>query len=254
MSIPDRQPFPTLIESPSSDLEKPMHNSFRLPKHPLVSSKRARAALARVAFAVAALALPHLALSQAATQVLDASALHPPPGARVAIVEFSDLECPACASVNPLLMSAEQKYKIPWVRHDYLLPYHVWSPAATVYARWFESVRKGLGEDYRNQVFAHQSSIFGRQGLRDFTRNFAQSRGVSLPFEVDPQGKFMAAAIADSDLARHTGINHTPTIFIVTSGGKGQPWVEVTDNTKLFQMIDQALADTAAPARKPHRN
>ena len=210
--------------------------------------------LARVALSLglAALAIPHVSFSQAATQVLDTSALHPPPGARVAMIEFSDLECPACASINPLLKSAAEKYKIPWVRHDYLLPYHVWSPAATVYARWFESVRKGLGNEYRDQVFANQRSIYSRQAIREFTRNFAQSRGIALPFDVDPQGKFMAEAKADSDLSRHTGINHTPTVFIVTSGGKGSPWVEVTDNSKLFQMIDQALADTATAARKPH--
>ena len=207
--------------------------------------------LARMALSlgVAVLAIPHLGFSQAATQVLDTSALHPPPGVRVAMIEFSDLECPACATINPLLKSAAEKYKIPWVRHDYLLPYHVWSPAATVYARWFESVRKGLGSEYRDQVFANQRSIYSRQAIREFTRNFAQSHSIALPFDVDPQGKFMAEAKADSDLARRTGINHTPTIFIVTSGSKGPPWVEVTDNSKLFQMIDQALADTAAPVR-----
>src|SRR3984957_15758138 len=40
------------------------------------------------------------------TPVHDASALKPPPGARVAIVEFYDLECPDCARANPLLIQA----------------------------------------------------------------------------------------------------------------------------------------------------
>jgi hypothetical protein len=35
--------------------------------------------------------------------VNDPSALKPPPGARVAIIEFEDLECPDCANANPLL-------------------------------------------------------------------------------------------------------------------------------------------------------
>ena len=53
------------------------------------------------------------------TQVHDASALKPPAGARVAIVEFEDLECPDCARANPLLKDAADKYHIPWIRHFY---------------------------------------------------------------------------------------------------------------------------------------
>src|SRR5689334_12295565 len=37
------------------------------------------------------------------TQVHDPAALKPPAGARVAIVEFEDMECPDCANANPLL-------------------------------------------------------------------------------------------------------------------------------------------------------
>jgi len=58
------------------------------------------------------------------THVNDASLLHPPTGARVAIVEFSDFECPACAHANPTVMAAAATYKIPWVRHDFLIPGH----------------------------------------------------------------------------------------------------------------------------------
>lgn len=203
--------------------------------------------------AVAVLTLPRLALAQYTTRVLDASALHPPAGARVAIVEFSDPECPACATSNPTLMAAVEKYKIPWVRHDFLLPYHIWSPAAAVYAHWFDSQSKALGDDYRNQLFANQRFIYNRLLLRDFTSNFAKSHGIALPFEVDPQHKFMAEAEADTELARRTGIDHTPTIFVVTSGSKGPPYIEVTDLSKLYQIIDEAIADTPEPARKPHR-
>src|SRR5689334_17163620 len=36
----------------------------------------------------------------------DTSALKPPPGQSVAIVEFLDLQCPDCANANPLLKEA----------------------------------------------------------------------------------------------------------------------------------------------------
>ena len=43
---------------------------------------------------------------QAGTQVRDPAPLKPPPGAKVAIVEWEDMECPDCAHANPLLKEA----------------------------------------------------------------------------------------------------------------------------------------------------
>ena len=206
-------------------------------------------------FVAAALCAPSLGHAQGASpiQVLNASALHPPAGARVAIVEFDDLQCPSCAAANPTLMQAAATYHIPWIRHDFLIPYHNWSRQAAINARWFDTHSKALGDEYRNQLFANQPSIYNPDSLRQFTEKFAQSHGVSVPFAIDPQGKFAAAVDADVALGTLTGIKSTPTIFVVTSGSRGAPFIEVTDRTRLFQIIDQALADTPAakPAAKP---
>jgi protein-disulfide isomerase len=198
-------------------------------------------------FLAATFCVATLANAQASgTQVLNSSALHPPAGAHVAIVEFDDLQCPSCAAANPTLMQAAATYHIPWIRRDFLIPYHNWSRQAAINARWFDSKSKALGDEYRNQIFANQPSIYNPDALRQFTDKFAQSHGVSMPFAVDPQGKFAAAVDADVALGNSTGIKSTPTIFVVTSGSKGAPWIEVTDRNRLFQIIDQALADTAA--------
>jgi protein-disulfide isomerase len=192
--------------------------------------------------------------SRQPTNVKDASALHPPAGASVAIVEFSDLECPACARANPYLMQAVAQYKIPWVRRDLIIPNHPWSPTAAVNARWFDSKGNGLGDAYRNAVFANQSSIYNVNVLATFTQNFAQSHGVAMPFAVDPQGKLAAAVKADTDLGMRTGVTLTPTIFIVTTHSKGAPYIEVLNpETDLFRSIDQALADTKQPAAAHHK-
>jgi hypothetical protein len=95
------------------------------------------------------------------THVHDPAALKPPAGARVALVEFEDMECPDCGRANPLLREAAAKYKIPLVRHDFPLPMHAWSFKAAVNARWFDTRSKSLGDEYRDQVFANQ--IFHRQ-------------------------------------------------------------------------------------------
>jgi len=178
------------------------------------------------------------------TPVHDPAALRPPAGARVAIVEFEDLECPDCARANPLLKEATTQYKIPWVRHDFPLPFHNWSFNAAVNARWFDLKSKALGDDYRDAVFANQPSITGPEVLRDFTDKYAKDRGVAMPFAIDPQGRLAAEVKADYALGQRIGIEHTPTIWVVTASSKGAPFVEVLDRTKLYQLIDQAIADT----------
>ena len=178
------------------------------------------------------------------TAVHDPSALHPPAGARVAIIEFEDLECPDCARANPLLKEAAAKYKIPWVRHDFPLPFHAWSFNAAVNARWFDLKSKAIGDEYRDAVFANQPSITSLEVLHDFTDKFAQSKSIAMPFAVDPQGKLASEVKADYALGQRVGIEHTPTIWVVTASSKGAPFVEVVDRTKLYELIDQALADT----------
>jgi protein-disulfide isomerase len=202
-------------------------------------------------FSLAALLLlaPAARSQRQPMQVLDSSALHPPAGSRVAIVEFDDLECPACAAANPVLMQAAAKYGIPWIRHDFLIPGHVWSPIAAVNARFFDTKSKSIGNDYRNQVFANQNSIETRDELQQFTQRFASAHSVALPFAIDPQGKFAAAVQADVQLGLRTGVTQTPTIFIVTSNSKGAPFIEVINpQAQLFTTIDQALTDTRPSA------
>ncbi len=203
--------------------------------------------LALSVLVVAVLCPPaQLAAQASGMQVLDASALKPPVGSRVAIIEFADLQCPACAATNPYIVSAVAKYKIPLVRHDFLIPMHNWSRFAAINARWFDLKSKDLGEEYRNQVFANQSSIYNPDSLREFTQKFADSHKIAWPvMGPDPQGKIAAELQADNDLSVRTGIHSTPTVFIVEASGKGAPFTQVRDpKTGLFSAIDQALSDT----------
>jgi len=137
---------------------------------------------------------------------------------------------------------------------------HAWSFYAAVDARWFDTHSKALGDDYRDQVFANQASIVSPDLLLQFTQKFAASHGLTLPFAIDPQGKLADLVKADYALGQRIGIEHTPTIWVVTANSKGAPFVEVVDRSKLFQLIDQAFADTtsarppaAAPREKIHR-
>lgn len=177
-----------------------------------------------------------------ASRAQDVKSLRPPKGAKVAIVVFEDLQCPDCARAHPLLQEAARTYKIPLMRYDYPLPQHDWSKEAAIIARYFDSLPKKLGDDFRDEVFKHQQEIT-KQNLRAFAEKFAADHKVDLPMFVDPQGKLVAEVMADYGLGQRVGINHTPTIYVVSSARQGTPFVEVVDRTQLYQMIDQMKAE-----------
>jgi len=202
-----------------------------------------RAGLASVV-ACAAFALAALPAQAQGTRVHDSSALRPPAGSRVAILEFADMECPDCANAAPLLREAAAKYKIPLVRHDFPLAMHNWSFQAAVNARWFDTKSKMLGDEYRDYIFANQRAIETPGQLTQKTQQFAQAHKLQLPFAMDPQGKLAGLVKADYALGQRIGIEHTPTIWVVTANSKGAPFIEVLDRSRLYQLIDQALSDT----------
>jgi len=178
------------------------------------------------------------------TPIHNAAPLHPPPGAKVALFEFEDLECPDCARANPLLEEAAAKYHIPWERHDFPLPFHAWSFDAAVNARWFDTKSVKIGNEYRDAVFANQPSIQTQDDLRNFTQKFAADHHLALPFVIDPQGKLAAEVKADYALGQSIGIQHTPTIWVVTARKSGTPFVEVLDRSRLYELLDEAEAAT----------
>jgi len=175
---------------------------------------------------------------------MDQTALKPPPGAKVALIEFADLECPSCARENPLLKDAATKYHIPWERHDFPIQYHRWSSQAAVNARWFDTKSPNLGNEYRDAVFASQVSIETPDDLRGFTDKFAKDHGTAMPFVIDPQGKLEAAVKADYELGMRLGVHQTPTVWIVTDKHGVANAIQVSDFNKLYEMLDAAVAET----------
>jgi protein-disulfide isomerase len=164
-------------------------------------------------------------------------ALRPPKGAQVALVVFEDLQCPQCGRTAPLLVQASRTYKIPLVQHDFPLPMHNWSFDAAVLARYFDTHSKEIGNAFRDSVFEHQMEI-NPQNLRGFADKFAADHKIGLPFVVDPAGKLAGLVRADKELGVSLHIEHTPTIWIVSSKHNGKPYVEVTDTAQLYVMID----------------
>ena len=172
--------------------------------------------------------------------------LVPPAGAKVAIIEWEDLECPACAHAFPFIHMAVDHYKIPLLRHDFIIPGHMWSREAAMYARYLQDkVSPDLATEYRREVFASQFKIASKDDLNRFTQEFFTKNGKQLPFVVDPTGELAREVNADHALGEKLGLNETPTIVVVTAKG----WIQVKDISDLYQAIDQAEAMVAsAPA------
>ena len=178
----------------------------------------------------------------AAAQDTADTVLRPPKGAQVAIVIFEDLECPMCRRTAPLVEQASKTYKIPVVRHDFPLPMHPWSYQAAVFARYFDTHSKQLGNEFRDYVFENQLEI-NLQNLRSFAEKFAAAHKVDLSFVIDPQGKLAAQVNADRDLGKAIKLDHTPTVYIVSSRNPNKPYIEVKDNNQLYSTIDAMMKD-----------
>ena len=118
----------------------------------------------------------------------DASSLKPPPGAKVAIVMFEDLECPDCARAYPVVWEAANAHHIPVVLHDFPLSKHPWSFEAAIFARFFDTKSQKLGNDFRGYIYQNQPQIT-RENLQQYVQKFADQNKVPLPFAVDPEGK-----------------------------------------------------------------
>jgi protein-disulfide isomerase len=176
------------------------------------------------------------------SRLQDTSSLKPPPGAKVAIIEYEDLECPHCAYAFPFVHAAARHYQIPIVECDFQISYHHWSHDAALCAHYLKAkVSPVMSEEYRREVFASQDRIASRDDLRNFTEIFFKQHGLQMPFVLDPTGQFSDEINASTAQANRIGLRETPSIFVVTNGH----WIQVKNPNDLYEAIDQAEAEVA---------
>ncbi len=167
----------------------------------------------------------------------------PPKGSQYAIVVFEDLQCPMCRRVAPMLEQASKDYKIPIVIHDFPLPLHNWSYQAAIMARYFDTHSKATGNEFRDYIFQNQLEITP-QNLRGYAEKFAAAHKVDFPFMIDPGNKFAAMVNADRDLGKAIKLDHTPTVYIVSSRNPSKPYVEVQKpDSQLYATIDAVMKE-----------
>jgi protein-disulfide isomerase len=177
---------------------------------------------------------------------VDAPALKPPPGAKVAIVMFEDMECPSCALNYPVVEETGRTHKVPVVLRDFPLGSgHPWSFDAAVWARFFDTQSDALGRDFRAFIFKNQPQIIP-SNLRQYVQKFADENHIALPFAYDPEGKLKAKVLADHDLGMSLGIKQTPTIFVVSNTETTQ--VDLDHLSEIVEEMQKKVAP-AAPAK-----
>ena len=180
--------------------------------------------------------------SGTAALAADATVLKPPRGATVAIVMFEDMQCPDCSKAYPVVWDAANAHKVPVVLHDFPLPMHNWAFDAAVWARYFDQISPDMGNEFRKFIYSNQIQIT-RDNLLQWAQKFAGENKTAVPSDKDPDGKLADLVKADYLLGQRIGVEHTPTIWVVSNSGVSQPLVEEAKvQEKLGQMIEDMLS------------
>jgi protein-disulfide isomerase len=171
----------------------------------------------------------------------DATLLNPPRGAAVAIVMFEDLQCADCSKAFLAVWEAASAHRVPVALRDFPLPMHNWAFDAAVWARYFDKTSADMGNDFRKFIYANQIQIT-RENLPQWAQKFAAENKTAVPSDKDPEGKLADLVKADYLLGQRIGVEHTPTIWVVSNSGVSQPLVEeVKVREKLGQIIEDML-------------
>ena len=235
------------------------HASFRrscpFVRPPSVTSRPRPAAAAALAVRRPPPA-PSSTLPPPGTQVHDPSALKPPAGAHVAIVEWEDMECPDCARANPLLREAADKYNIPWVRHDFPLRL----PRLELPGRRQRPLVRHQEQEARRRLprrsLRQPAITIGEDPARSPTSRRSSPRTTASPFPSPsiPRASSPRKSKPTTHSASAWASSTPPPSGWSPPTPRARPFVEVVDRTKLYQLIDQALADTKSTAAPSPRH
>jgi protein-disulfide isomerase len=157
-----------------------------------------------------------------------------PESAKVAIVEFSDFQCPYCAQASETVKKIRETYgeRVRFVFRQFPLSFHQNARAAAEAA--FAAHAQGKFWPYHDRLFAHQGAL-DRKSLE----GYAQELGLDLPaFKKGLDDKSFDPQIeADLALGKTAKVDGTPTMFI---NGKRAP--NPTEFDAVAPLIEAALA------------
>lgn len=170
----------------------------------------------------------------------------------VTLVEYGDLECPACGGFFPLVKQLKEEYKdkirfeyrnFPLVQvHQHALAAHRAVEAANKQGKFWEmhDLLYERQEDWNGPSASDPTGIPMSQALSLF-ESYAKELGLNVDqFKTDEQSNDVLGTI-NADIARGTsdGVNSTPTFFL--NGKKIEDTNSIDTLDKFKKLIDDAL-------------
>ena len=162
------------------------------------------------------------------------------PNAAVAIVEFSDFECPFCARLHPSLKRiVEENDDVKWVyRHFPLSQIHSSALGSAIAS---ECVAKLAGNDafwqFADTAFENQHQLGN-----DFYEATASSLGIDVSaFRTCLKDRSIASNVQkDGTEAVQSGGRGTPFAVVITANGQLAPFSGALPYEQLVGLVDQA--------------
>lgn len=161
------------------------------------------------------------------------------PNAKVTLIEYSDFQCPACASYFPLIkkVSEDMSEEVLIIyRHYPLSSIH---PQADLAAQATEAAGiQGKFWEMHDKLFENQSDWSGRFDAEAIFVSYAQDLGLDVEqFKNDLDSKTVKDAIKDDKRRGNQDfVEGTPTLFL-----NGQK----INNPKSYDKLRQAIRDEA---------
>ncbi len=151
-----------------------------------------------------------------------------PDSAPIEVTEYSDFECPFCASFATVQMPVIREQliapgKVRWRYRDFPLPSHRWSRLASQAAQCAGEQRKFW--EFHDQLFSrHQWAQADRNPRSEF-RDFGKAVGLDLEKYdacVDGQ-RYTPRILASLQEGEALGVGGTPTFFVNGKRFEGRP-------------------------------
>lgn len=190
---------------------------------------------------------PGMTVDQAQLVTPTAQAKGAAEGAQFTIVEFSDFECPACAStapaINALVTQYPEQVRVVY-RHFPLISIHA---SAVQAARFAEAAAlQGKFWEMHDELFATQISWSGQseEQNREYFLDLGESLGLNRDQLATDVESDAVIQLVDSDLraAEQLGLSFTPSLFL-----NGQ-MMNITEIQQAIAAGVQNSADAASPA------
>jgi protein-disulfide isomerase len=141
--------------------------------------------------------------------------------ARVEVIEYSDFECPYCASFATVQMPVIREQligpgKVRWRYRDFPLPAHQYSRYAALAAQCAGEEGAGKFWEMHDELFQHHEWAQTGKNPRSLFRDFARSIGLDLEkYDACMDGQRYAGRIqASLEEGGRAGVQGTPSFFV----------------------------------------